>query len=66
MTNAKLQDEEEAWFVNAINEFQFIVNSGKYGPIFYQFLTPQTKQVLSNMFLLEAAGLELKCPSQSD
>lgn len=62
MTND--ENPEEAWFVNAINEFQFIVNSGKYGPIFYKFLTPQTKEILNNMYALEQSGLELKCPSQ--
>jgi hypothetical protein len=55
---------EEAWFAHTINEFQYIVNSGKYGPHFYKFLSEQTKQVLANMYELEKRGLELKCPSQ--
>ena len=61
---SKLENEEEAWFVHTINEFQFIVNSGKYGPMFYQFLTPETKQILANLYALEQSGLEIKCPSQ--
>lgn len=66
MTIGNLENEEEAWFVHAINEFQYLVNSGKYGPHFYKFLTPKTKEILFNMYVLEQSKLELVCPSQSD
>jgi len=59
-------NEEEAWLHHLIKDFDYVVCSGKYGPLFYDLLSDQAKLVLNNMYNLEQRGWEISCPSQSD
>lgn len=42
-------NEEEAWLHGVIKDFDYIVCSGKYGPLFYKMLSDQAKLIISNM-----------------
>ena len=57
------QNEEEAWLHHTLKEFEYVVNSHKYGPLFYDLLSDDTKLILSNMINLDKKGL--KCQLQA-
>jgi len=59
-------NEEEAWLHGVIKDFDYIVCSGKYGPLFYKMLSDQAKLVINNMRECELRNMEVACPSQSD
>lgn len=52
-------NEEEAWLYHTVKDFEYIVNSGKYGVLFYDLLGEDTKQVLKNMLTAEANNLKV-------
>ena len=54
-----IQNEEEAWLYHTIKDFEYVVNSGKYGTLFFDALTKETKQILANMLNAEANKLKL-------
>jgi hypothetical protein len=56
-------NEEEAWLYKVVDDFNYVVCSAKYGPLFYDLLTDQAKLTLSNMYNLEKQGLTIKCLS---
>ena len=53
-------NEEEAWLHHTINEFDYVVCSGKYGPLFYKMLSDDAKTILYNCALLELNNMEIK------
>ena len=55
-----MQNEEEAWLHHVIKEFDSVVCSGKYGPLFYKMLSDDAKLIISNMEELERTGREIK------
>lgn len=55
-----MQNEEEAWLHHVIKEFDGVVCSGKYGPLFYKMLSDDAKLIISNMEELERTGREIK------
>ena len=55
-----MQNEEEAWLHHTIKQFDEIVCSGKYGPLFYKMLSDDAKLIISNMEELERKGMEIK------
>lgn len=59
-------NEEEAWFHHVVKDFDYIVCSGKYGPLVYKLLSDQAKLTLNNMYNIEQRGWDIKCPSQLD
>jgi hypothetical protein len=59
-------NEEEAWLHGVIKDFDYIVCSGKYGPLFYKMLSDQAKLIINNMRECELRNMEVKCPSQLD
>lgn len=59
-------NEEEAWLHHVIKDFDYIVCSGKYGPLFYKMLSDQAKLIINNMRECEIRNMEVKCPSQLD
>jgi hypothetical protein len=46
-------NEEEAWLHSVMRDFNYIVISGRYGPLFYELLTDDAKLIIQNMYLLE-------------
>lgn len=54
-----IQNEEEAWLYHTIKDFEYVVNSGKYGTLFFEMLGQDTKVVLTNMLNAEANNLKL-------
>ena len=48
-------NEEEAWLYHTIKDFEYVVNSGKYGTLVFEMLGDDTKQALRNMLTAEAA-----------
>jgi hypothetical protein len=59
-------NEEEAGLHNVIKDFDYVVRSGKYGPLFYQLLSDEAKFIINNMRECELRNMEVKCPSQLD
>jgi hypothetical protein len=59
-------NEEEAWLHHVIKDFDYVVCSGKYGPLFYPLLSDQAKLIINNMRECEIRNMEVKCPSQLD
>lgn len=59
-------NEEEAWLHGVIKDFDYIVCSGKYGPLFYKMLSDQAKLIINNMRECELRNMEVKCPLQLD
>lgn len=59
-------NEEEAWLHGVISDFDYIVCSGKYGPLFYKMLSDQAKLIINNMRECELRNMEVTCPSQLD
>jgi hypothetical protein len=59
-------NEEEAWLHHVIKDFDYIVRSGKYGPLFYALLSGEAKFIINNMRECELRNMEVKCPSQLD
>jgi hypothetical protein len=57
-------NEEEAWFHHVVKDFDYIVCSGKYGPLFYKLLSDEAKTIINNMYHLEKLKLEVECLSQ--
>lgn len=53
-------NEEEAWLHHVIKEFDEVVCSGKYGPLFYKMLSEDAKLIINNMAELERTGMEIK------
>ena len=53
-------NEEEAWLHHTIKEFDYVVCSGKYGPLFYNLLSEDAKLILYNMGVLKANNMEIK------
>lgn len=49
-----LDEDEEAWFFRRIADFDYIVKSGRYGPMFYPLLSDETKQILYNLMWMDA------------
>jgi hypothetical protein len=47
-------------------DFNYIVKSGKYGPLFYDLLDEETKAIINNMREVELGNVEIKWTSQSD
>jgi len=54
-----IQNEEEAWLYHTIKDFEYVVNSGKYGTLFFEMLSKDTKVILTNMLNAEANNLKL-------
>jgi hypothetical protein len=54
-----LVNEEEAWLHHVLKDFDYVVQSGKYGPLFYDLLSADTKQILFNMYVLEQNNLKV-------
>ena len=48
-------NEEEAWLYHTIKDFEYVVNSGKYGTLVFEMLGDDTKQALRNMLTAEAS-----------
>lgn len=59
-------NDEEAWLHHVIKDFDFIVCSGKYGPLFYDLLSDEAKLIINNMRELTLRNMEIKCPLPSD
>jgi hypothetical protein len=55
-----MQNEEEAWLHHTIKQFDEIVCSGKYGPLFYKMLSDDAKLILNNMRMLEINNMEIQ------
>jgi hypothetical protein len=55
------QNEEEAWFHHVLKEFEYAVNSHKYGPLVYDLLSVDTKIILNNMYTLAQQGRKMVC-----
>ena len=53
-------NEEEAWLHHVVKEFDSVVCSGKYGPLFYKMLSEDAKLIINNMAELERTGMEIK------
>jgi hypothetical protein len=54
------QNEEEAWLHHTLKEFEYVANSHKYGPIFYEMLSKDTKTILNNAYELEKRDMICK------
>jgi hypothetical protein len=65
-TIVSVVNEEEAWLHHVIKDFDYIVRSGKYGPLFYALLSDEAKFIINNMRECELRNMEVKCPSLSD
>jgi hypothetical protein len=59
-------NEEEAWLHHVIKDFDYVVRSGKYGPLFYTLLSDEAKFIINNMRECELRNMEVKCPLPSD
>lgn len=59
-------NDEEAWLHWVMIDFNYIVKSGKYGPLFYNLLDEESKTIINNMRECELQNLEVKWTSQSD
>jgi len=55
-----LLNEEEAWLHHVLADFDYIVQSGRYGPLVYDKLSKETKQILHNMYVLELNNIKVK------
>lgn len=53
-------NEEEAWLHHVLADFDYIVQSGRYGPLVYDKLSKETKQILHNMYVLELNNIKVK------
>jgi hypothetical protein len=51
-------NEEEAWLHSVMRDFNYIVISGRYGPLFYELLTDDAKLIIQNMYLLEKNNMK--------
>jgi hypothetical protein len=54
-------NEEEAWLHSVMRDFNYIVLSGRYGPLFYNMLTDEAKLIINNMRECELRNMEVKC-----
>jgi hypothetical protein len=61
-----MQNEEEAWLHHIIKQFDEVVCTHKYGPLFYELLDEETKTIINNMREVELGNVEIKWTSQSD
>lgn len=59
-------NDEEAWLHWVMIDFNYIVKSGKYGPLFYDLLDEDTKTIINNMRECELQNVEVKWTLQSD
>ena len=59
-------NEEEAWLHHVIKDFDYVVRSGKYGPLFYALLSDESKFIINNMRECELRNMEVKCPLPPD
>jgi hypothetical protein len=59
-------NDEEAWLHWVMMDFNYIVKSGKYGPLFYDLLDEETKTIINNMREVELGNVEIKWTSQLD
>lgn len=59
-------NEEEAWFYGIMRDFNYIVQSGKYGPLFYALLEEESKNIINNMREVDLGNVEIKWTSQLD
>jgi hypothetical protein len=55
-----MQNEEEAWLHHAVKQFDNIVCSHKYGPLFYELLSNDAQLILNNMYVLKQRKQEIK------
>jgi|Laugrespbdmm15sn_2_1035079.scaffolds.fasta_scaffold01113_7 hypothetical protein len=55
-----MQNEEEAWLHHIIKQFDEVVCTHKYGPLFYALLSEDAKLILNNMYTLEQRKQEIK------
>lgn len=56
----ELVNEEEAWLHHVIADFDYIVQSGRYGPFVYDKLSEETKMILHNMYVLKLNNVKIK------
>ena len=59
-------NEEEAWLHHVVKDFDYVVCSGKYGPLFYDMLSDDAKLILSNMYNLAKEGKKVCFQLHSD
>ena len=59
-------NDEEAWLHWVMIDFNYIVKSGKYGPLFYDLLSDEAKMIINNMRECKLRNMEIKCPLPSD
>jgi len=59
-----MMNEEEAWLHHVVKDFDYVVRSGKYGPLFYELLSDESKIIINNMRECKLRNMEVKCPSQ--
>ena len=55
-----MQNEEEAWLHHAVKQFDNIVCSHKYGPLFYELLSNAAQLIRNNMYVLKQRKQEIK------
>jgi hypothetical protein len=55
-----MQNEEEAWLHHVVKQFDEVVCSGKYGPLFYKMLSDDAKLILDNVSYLEKNNMEIQ------
>ena len=55
-----MQNEEEAWLHHVVKQFDDVVRSGKYGPLFYKMLSDEAKLIIDNMSYLEKHNIEIQ------
>lgn len=60
------ENPEEAWFYGIMRDFNYIVRSGKYGPLFYNLLEDESKDIINNMREVYLGNVEIKWTSQLD
>jgi len=53
-------NEEEAWLHHVIKDFDYVVRSGKYGPLFYPLLSDEAKFIINNMRECEKRNLDVR------
>jgi hypothetical protein len=57
---------DEAWFHGVMRDFNIVLNSGKYGPLVWENLHPDSRIIISNIVFLDKAGYDVKCQLESD
>jgi hypothetical protein len=61
-----MDNQDEAWFHGVMRDFNIILNSGKYGPLVWENLHPDSRMIISNIVFLDKAGYDVKCQLESD